>query len=349
MSLIQPLPDCSLDIVGDIHGEIDALNALLRHLGYDEMGRHPENRRLVFVGDFVDRGVDSPAVVRRIGQLTDNGHLAILGNHELNLLNNDPKDGAGWFFERQREREKHRYLQYKIATDKEKEEIIRYLNTLPVALENKKLRIIHAAWLPEKIELIRKLGDMDAKTAFSQLRQKARAEEKNQAWYADYQKEHAFYHQHNRDEHFAMPYLPAVGAYDLYHGNAHPMRAVSCGTEKAADKPFYAAGRWRFVTRDTWWDNYEDDIPVVIGHYWRQWDFYKNNNQLFSEPPNHWLGKKKNVFCIDFSIGALWKTRLPQSPFVPEQFRLCAFRLPEKVLMFHNGETAETTGFQGKI
>lgn len=359
MSLIQPLPDCPVDIVGDIHGEIDALNALLRHLGYDEMGRHPENRRLVFVGDFVDRGVDSPAVVRRIGQLTDNGHLAILGNHELNLLNNDPKDGAGWFFERQREREKHRYLQYKIATDKEKEEIIHYLNTLPVALENKNLRIIHAAWLPEKIKQIRELGDIDAKTAFSQLRQKAKMEEKNQAWYADYQKEHAFYHQHNRDEHFAMPYLPAVGAYDLYHGTTHPMRAVTCGIEKAVEKPFYAAGRWRFVTRHRWWDDYDDEIPVIIGHYWREWYFYNKNNQLnvsdyglksrsdlFIEPPNHWLGKKKNVFCIDFSIGALWKTRLPQSSFVPEQFRLCAFRLPEKVLIFHNGKRENTIGFQ---
>ena len=344
--LIRPLPDCPLDIVGDIHGEIDALQSLLCHLGYDENGNHPERRRLVFVGDFVDRGVDSPATVRCIQKLTHQGHLAILGNHELNLLHGDQKDGAGWFFERQREREKHRYLQYKIASDNEKEEIINYLNTLPIALENKNLRIIHAAWLPEKIELIRKLGNINAKEAFSELRQKAKEDEKNQAWYADYQKEHAFYHQHNRDEHFAMPYLPAVGAYDLYHGNAHPMRAVTCGTEKVAEKPFYAAGRWRFVMRDIWWDNYNDDIPVIIGHYWRQWDFANNNNHLFAEPPNHWLGKKKNVFCIDFSIGALWKTRLPQSPFVPEQFRLCALRFPENELIFHNGERENTIGFQ---
>ena len=112
-----------------------------------------------------------------------------------------------------------------------------------------------------------------------------------------------------------------------------------------ADKPFYAAGRWRFVTRYPWWDDYDDDIPVVVGHYWRQWQ--DNSNELFHEPPNYWLGKKKNVFCIDFSIGAMWKTRLPQSPFSPEQFRLCAFRLPERVLIFHNGEKVETMVFQG--
>lgn len=35
MSLIQPLPPGPLDIVGDIHGEYDALRQLLAHLGYD--------------------------------------------------------------------------------------------------------------------------------------------------------------------------------------------------------------------------------------------------------------------------------------------------------------------------
>jgi hypothetical protein len=34
--LIRPLFEGPLDIVGDIHGEIDALSALLGKLGYDE-------------------------------------------------------------------------------------------------------------------------------------------------------------------------------------------------------------------------------------------------------------------------------------------------------------------------
>ena len=63
MSLIQSLPEGPLDIVGDIHGEFDALLALLSHLGYDPRGHHPQGRRPVFVGDFCDRGPDSPAVL----------------------------------------------------------------------------------------------------------------------------------------------------------------------------------------------------------------------------------------------------------------------------------------------
>ena len=62
-SLVQPLFNGPLDVVGDIHGEVEALRSLLRHLGYAEDGTHPDNRRLVFVGDLTDRGPDSPAVV----------------------------------------------------------------------------------------------------------------------------------------------------------------------------------------------------------------------------------------------------------------------------------------------
>lgn len=46
-----------LDIIGDVHGEIDALKNLIRVLGYDEKGNHPEQRKLIFVGDICDRGI----------------------------------------------------------------------------------------------------------------------------------------------------------------------------------------------------------------------------------------------------------------------------------------------------
>ena len=82
MSLIQPLPPGPLDIVGDIHGELSALQDLLHHLGYDDSGRHPQARTLVFVGDFVDRGPDSPGVVDLVQRLVESGNAcAIAGNH----------------------------------------------------------------------------------------------------------------------------------------------------------------------------------------------------------------------------------------------------------------------------
>ena len=66
---VAPLFDGPLDIVGDVHGEIDALISLLRELGYGDDGKHPDGRRLVFLGDLVDRGPDSPAVLRKVRAL----------------------------------------------------------------------------------------------------------------------------------------------------------------------------------------------------------------------------------------------------------------------------------------
>ena len=81
MSLVQRLPEGPLDIVGDIHGEYEALCALLGHLGYDEQGRHLQGRTLVFVGDFCDRGPNSPAVLALAKRLIDSGRaVAILGS-----------------------------------------------------------------------------------------------------------------------------------------------------------------------------------------------------------------------------------------------------------------------------
>ena len=68
-TLVRPLFAGPIDIVGDIHGEIDALLALLHHLGYAEDGIHAQGRRLVFVGDLTDRGPDSPSVVSLVGRL----------------------------------------------------------------------------------------------------------------------------------------------------------------------------------------------------------------------------------------------------------------------------------------
>ncbi|MGI5429216.1 polynucleotide kinase-phosphatase [Streptomyces sp. CA-179760] len=70
------------DIVGDIHGCAAELEALLAKLGYTD-GVHPEGRTAVFVGDLVDRGPDSPAVLRRVMAMVKSGNaLCVPGNHE---------------------------------------------------------------------------------------------------------------------------------------------------------------------------------------------------------------------------------------------------------------------------
>ncbi|MFE9309195.1 polynucleotide kinase-phosphatase [Streptomyces sp. NPDC006706] len=70
------------DIIGDIHGCSAELETLLAKLGYDD-GAHPEGRTAVFVGDLVDRGPDSPGVLRRVMSMVEAGDaLCVPGNHE---------------------------------------------------------------------------------------------------------------------------------------------------------------------------------------------------------------------------------------------------------------------------
>ncbi|MFB6822239.1 polynucleotide kinase-phosphatase [Streptomyces virginiae] len=73
------------DIVGDIHGCSSELETLLTKLGYED-GVHPEGRTAVFVGDLVDRGPDSPGVLRRVMGMVKSGNaLCVPGNHENKL------------------------------------------------------------------------------------------------------------------------------------------------------------------------------------------------------------------------------------------------------------------------
>lgn len=84
------------DVVGDIHGCRAELEELLEELGYvvgrDAQDRpidaiHPHGRKAVFVGDLVDRGPDSPGVLRLVMGMVGNGHaLAVPGNHEDKLV-----------------------------------------------------------------------------------------------------------------------------------------------------------------------------------------------------------------------------------------------------------------------
>ncbi len=73
----------SFDIVGDVHGCFAELEQLQEKLGYDGEGRHGQDRRLVFVGDLVDRGPRSLSVLRRVLDLVAAGRaLFVPGNHD---------------------------------------------------------------------------------------------------------------------------------------------------------------------------------------------------------------------------------------------------------------------------
>jgi len=79
------------DIIGDVHGCFDELAELLGKLGYLEQPggawKHPEARKLVFVGDLVDRGPKIPDVVRLVLESVNAGTaLCVPGNHDMKFM-----------------------------------------------------------------------------------------------------------------------------------------------------------------------------------------------------------------------------------------------------------------------
>jgi protein phosphatase len=77
------------DIIGDVHGCLVELTNLLSRLGYvrnETAWHHPEGRRAIFLGDLVDRGPDSPGVLRLVmDMVAANTALCVQGNHDSKL------------------------------------------------------------------------------------------------------------------------------------------------------------------------------------------------------------------------------------------------------------------------
>ncbi|MBC2769114.1 metallophosphoesterase [Pusillimonas minor] len=349
MNLVTELPDRPLDIIGDIHGEIDALELLLERLGYSPGGHHPQNRIPVFVGDLVDRGPDSHGVVRRVQELVENHQArAILGNHELNLLTDDIKDGSGWFFDERYQQDLKNYAPFTRTPASERHEIRTFLNSLPVVLLGRNLRIVHAAWSQTAVQAIQDIPLGNVTEAFKRWDEEAQKAAEHSGLYDQYLEEKQRWAKALEDDTTAPPVLEHIAQYEAMQQMVNPFKVLTSGVEQKAVKPFFAGGRWRFSDRVNWWDDYRGTENVVIGHYWR---LYRQKvtqaspryTQLFSNIHSvAWYGYRQKVFCIDYSVGARWRDRKANRPVSQSRFKLGALRWPENQLVFDDGTMVDT-------
>ena len=351
-ALIGTLPDGPLDLVGDVHGEFDALMSLVRALGYDEDGRHPRGRTLVFVGDLCDRGPDSPAVTDWVRRRHEAGSVrAVLGNHELNLLRGLHKDGNDWFYGKLTS-EGRRYGEFRMLAGEHQAEVLAFYDRLPLALERPDLRVVHAAWHTASInKLLAAHGPVSAEYRRLELQFRGKAEHQQLALEAGDQR--AQWKAQMHDPHAPPPPLPVLARWDALRQMGNPVRVLTSGVEQPTGEPFYAGGAWRFVTRASWWDTYLDPIPVVIGHYWRRFQRpnarlgARNGPDLFGDLPSlRWHGASGQVFCVDFSVGGRFHER-QQGRRPPFEGRLAALRWPERSLFFDDGESFTTEAYGG--
>jgi len=337
--LIARLADGPLDIVGDVHGEIDALEDLLSVLGYDCDGRHPDGRRLVFVGDLVDRGPSSPAVLRRVRQLVATGDAqCILGNHELNLLRDVERHGNGWWVTPQQPPP-----QTEAVDPTEKPGFRAFLATLPLVLERDDLRVVHACWQSDAIDDLRRRSGRAVLDVYHEFIAEMRQRWRSTGLADAYRDEWRQYGARLRNRDRPPPRLDAMARMDADHQMANPVALLTSGAEQPASAPLWAGGKWRMVERVKWWERYTEATPVICGHYWRRYSAVSKEMMdnygpdLFAGvEPHQWMGARSNVYCVDFSVGGRYLER--EEGRAPFQCKLAALRVPDWQLVQDDGE-----------
>jgi hypothetical protein len=158
------------DIIGDIHGYADELNALLDQLGYRRSAgvhAHPQ-RKAVFVGDFIDRGPAQREVLSIVRAMVESGRaLAVLGNHELNALAwaTPNPDNPDEFLRPHSDKNlaQHKaFLDAFAADDEGWRDALDWFASLPLFLELDGARVVHACWDDEAVARLRPLLNADA-------------------------------------------------------------------------------------------------------------------------------------------------------------------------------------------
>lgn len=274
------------DIIGDIHGYATPLKKLLTLLEYsleDNVYKHP-TRKVIFLGDYIDRGPEIVEVLAIVKSMVDAGAaIALMGNHEYNAIGYNLKNDDGNYYRAHNNVHMHQHKET-LKQFEGKEDLyksyIKWFYTLPLFFEDENFRAIHACWENENIKILKQHLDPNNCLTINSFMES---------------------HVKNTDFHEAIEICLKGKELELPSGY------------KFADKD----GHERTKIRIKWWENinpitYKNisvleidelpemslnntflriysplDKPVFFGHYW-----LKGFPFLF----------KSNVCCLDYSI-----------------------------------------------
>ena len=140
------------DLIGDIHGQDGELVALLDVLGYGvKFGvyEHP-SRKVIFLGDWIDRGAGQREVLAIARGMIDAGTaLAVMGNHEYNAIAYATPAQGGGYLRPHNEKNTGQHQAFLDAFESDPsgwEDTVRWFAGLPMWLDLEGLRVIHACW-----------------------------------------------------------------------------------------------------------------------------------------------------------------------------------------------------------
>ena len=164
------------DLIGDIHGHADELVQLLAKLGYvrhRSVYRQPE-RKVIFLGDFIDRGPQIRQVLEIVWPMIDEGTaLAVMGNHELNALayhTQDSQSPGRYLRPHNPKNDKQHHQTIAQLNPSELTSCLEWFRTLPMWLDLDGLRVVHACWDEHAVKQIAQAVNEHGKitTAFLQ-------------------------------------------------------------------------------------------------------------------------------------------------------------------------------------
>ena len=159
------MPFTHYDIIGDIHGRAVKLINLLEKLGYRTLDGiyQKAGHQAIFVGDFIDRGIEEKWVLDIVRSMMAGGHaLAVMGNHEFNAVCYHTPDGKGGFLRSHNHdhtQQHQAFLTEYPFNAPETQEILGWFKSLPLFLEIDGFRVIHACWDEKTIAQVRPLLD----------------------------------------------------------------------------------------------------------------------------------------------------------------------------------------------
>lgn len=161
------------DLIGDVHGQADRLEALLVKMGYEPVAQGysaPRGRKAVFLGDLIDRGPGQMRVLDIVMGMVERGDaLCIMGNHEFNAIGyiTPDRNRPGECLRPNRissqkalkNRAQHRAFLEQVGEGSERHRhFVRWMRSLPVALDLGGLRVVHACWDDGALATLRHAG-----------------------------------------------------------------------------------------------------------------------------------------------------------------------------------------------
>ncbi len=270
--------------MGDIHGEHLSLQALLLKLGYTKrkgIFSHPQ-RKVIFLGDFIDRGPGQLEVIEVVRSMIESGSaLSVMGNHEFNAISyasKHPKTKQYLRAHSETNLKQHKaFLNSFSSLQEHYYEIIDWFRTLPLWLDLGDLRVIHACW---DGALINALGSSALTESLL-----VKASDKSNA---EYQAIETL---------IKGKQVSLANGWSYYDEDSNPRKSMRVRwwdpTATTYQSAFVGSDRMRAcipnhaMDDDHFVDYGNTEPPVFIGHYW------------FDGIPEPMVS---NIACVDYSV-----------------------------------------------